>query len=67
MNSLMDVHPEDWTCPVCRAVHGAPALSCRRCGASLLPFARLAVIARRLREEGRDDTLAQSPGTVPQT
>lgn len=47
--------PSDWTCPVCAAAHAQPALRCRRCGADLLPFVRLAMAARRLRAAGRDD------------
>jgi hypothetical protein len=39
--------PADWTCRVCGATHAAPAVNCRRCGAALLVFARLAELARR--------------------
>lgn len=45
--------PADFTCPVCGAAHSQPASACRRCGAALLVFARLAATTRLLREQGR--------------
>ena len=50
--------PEDWTCPVCSATHPQPVLRCRRCGAALVQFARLAAAARALRQAGRDHEAA---------
>jgi ribosomal protein S27E len=43
----------DFTCPVCGAAHAQPAVQCRRCGAVLLLFARLAVAARRMDAAGQ--------------
>ncbi len=46
MNAAAQLQAEDWTCRVCGAAHPAPVAQCRRCGAALLPFARLAAEAR---------------------
>ena len=56
--------PSDWTCAVCAAVHPQPALRCRRCGAALLPFVRLSMAARLLRQANRESE-AQALVGVP--
>ncbi len=55
MSDAAHLEAADWTCRVCGATHAAPAAACRRCGAALLPFARLAAAARRLERLGQPE------------
>jgi hypothetical protein len=50
---MNDHRPDDWTCAVCTAAHTIPSECCRRCGAALLPFARIRIAARALRRDGQ--------------
>jgi hypothetical protein len=52
---MSDLSHDDWTCAVCAAAHSLPSERCRRCGAALLPFARIRLAARDLRRQGLQD------------
>lgn len=56
MNDLDCLMATDWTCRICSATHAAPTAHCRRCGATVLVFARLAAAARRLERDGQVET-----------
>ncbi|MBA3846140.1 MAG: hypothetical protein H0X45_05790 [Planctomycetes bacterium] len=58
MSDAEHLRPEDWSCPICLAAHATPASHCRRCGAALMLFARLATAARRLAATGHADAVA---------